>query len=94
MNLSPVLFWDTDAARLDEEKHARYIIARVVMYGTLEDWQEIKKRYGLEGIKTEMLKEKELDPRSLSFISKITDTPIQQFACYTHRRSVPPHSIF
>ena len=93
-NLSPVLFWDTDPSTLDEEKHARYIIARVTMYGTFEDWQQMKNFYGIERIKNEMLNERELDPRSLAFISVITDTPIQQFACYIHRQSAPKHSIF
>ena len=94
MNLSPVLFWDTDSSKLDAEKHARYIIARVIMFGTLDDWQEIKKQYGMERIKNEMLKEKELDARSLSFISALSDTPVHQFACYTHKQSAPNHSIF
>ncbi len=89
-----MLFWDTDRSQLNAEKHARYIITRVLMYGIFDDWEKIKNHYGLERIKNEMLKEKELDPRSLAFISAITNTPIEQFACYIHRQSAPQHSIF
>ncbi|MEM7040485.1 MAG: hypothetical protein AAF570_26200, partial [Bacteroidota bacterium] len=56
MNLSPYLFWDVDPEKLDFEKHARLIVERVVTRGRIEDWQEIKRYYGLERIKAEVVK--------------------------------------
>ncbi len=43
MDLSKSLFWDTDINKVDYEKHARKIIERVLMRGTLDDWFEIKR---------------------------------------------------
>lgn len=91
MELSPVLFWDTDVRNLDYEKHARYIMEKVIMFGTLDDWKKINEYYGRERIRTEMLKSRVLDPKSLSFLSCIFDIPKQQFKCYTQIQSQSGH---
>ena len=44
--LPPILFWDIDPARLDYDAKARYVIGRVVMYGTLADWKATLEYYG------------------------------------------------
>jgi len=51
MNLTKIIFWDVDFSALDQEKHATFIITRVLMKGTFKDWNEIKKIYGIERIK-------------------------------------------
>jgi len=91
MKLSKVLFWDSDYQKIDFEKNARYVIAKVLMYGTIEDWYQIKEYYGLERIKTEMLQERDLDKKALSFLSCILDVPKEKFRCYTQQRFIPPH---
>lgn len=94
MQLSKVIFWDTDYAQIDWEKKARYVIARVLMYGTVSDWNAIKSYYGLERIKEEMLQERSLDKKTLSFLSCIFDLPKENFRCYTEQQSYPPHWNF
>ena len=91
MELSKIIFWDTDEEKVDYERNARYIISKVVMYGTIDDWKQIKSYYGLQRIKQEMLQERYLDKKALSFLSCILETPKEEFRCYTEQRSIPPH---
>ena len=51
MKLSKVLFWDTDYTKIDYDKHARYVIERVEMYGNVADWRAAKAYYGKKKIK-------------------------------------------
>ena len=94
MNLSRVIFWDTNYDTIRWDEKARYVIARVVQFGSLKDWYEIKAYYGMDRIKQEMLQERDLDVRSLSFLSWIFDIPKEQFRCYTERLSGPAHGIY
>jgi hypothetical protein len=91
MKLSKVIFWDTNYDRINWEEKARYVIARVLMYGTIEDWKAIKAYYGLERIKNEMLQERYLDKKALSFLSCIFDLPKEKFRCYTEKQSSQAH---
>lgn len=83
--------WDTDISSVDPEKHAKFIIGRVVMRGTLEDWNEIKRYYGKERILSEMLTIRYLDKVTLSFLSAYFNTPKEQFRCYIMSQSHPTH---
>ena len=67
MQLSKVIFWDTAYEVIDWDNKARFVIGRVLMYGTIADWNTIKAYYGLERIKQEMLHERYLDKKTLSF---------------------------
>ena len=94
MDFSPVIFWDVDSSKIDWQKSSRFVIGRVVQFGTVDDWKKAKKLYGLEKIKQEMLKERDLDSRSLSFLSCILNVPKEQFKCYTTRQLHTPHFNF
>jgi hypothetical protein len=94
MNLSQVIFWDTDYAKIDWDNKARYVIERVLMYGTVTDWRTIQQRYGMHRIREEMLQSRDLDPKSLSFLSAIFNIPREQFRCYTQIQSSPGHWIY
>ncbi|MEO0006255.1 MAG: hypothetical protein RJA20_451 [Bacteroidota bacterium] len=94
MSLSKVIFWDTDYNSIDFENKARYVIERVVMYGTLSDWRIIQARYGMDRIRDELLQSRELDPRSLSFLSCIFEIPKEQFRCWKYIQSNPGHWIY
>ncbi len=91
MNLSKVIFWDTDYDSIDWDKKARYVIARVMMYGTIDDWNAIKAYYGREIIEKEMLQERYLDNKTLSFLSLILNIPKEEFRCYKMAQSSPKH---
>lgn len=94
MQLSKVIFWDVDYDRINWAEKARFVIGRVVNYGTVADWQAIKSFYGLERIKQEMLQERYLDRKTLSFLSCIFGIPKEQFRCYTEQQSNLPHWDF
>ncbi|MCB0597225.1 MAG: hypothetical protein H6557_31205 [Lewinellaceae bacterium] len=94
MQLSKVIFWDTVYDGIDWNKKARFVICRVLMYGNIADWEAIKDYYGMERIKQEMLQERYLDKKALSFLSCIFDLPKEEFRCYTERQSAPPHWNF
>ncbi|NOZ34212.1 MAG: hypothetical protein GXO80_02815 [Chlorobi bacterium] len=55
-NLSLHLFWDTNRNNLDFEQNKTIIIERVFNRGNLNDLKIIIKQYGLETIKTEIIK--------------------------------------
>lgn len=90
-DISRYLLWEVDTAQLDAEKHAQFIIGRVVMKGTLNDWFEIKRYYGLERIKAEMLDIRYLDKLTLSFLSVYFNIPKEKFRCYMLSQSHPTH---
>jgi hypothetical protein len=50
-NLRKTLFWDVDFNKLDNEKNSNFIIGRVLDFGNLEEWKEIKNFYGIRKIK-------------------------------------------
>lgn len=86
MNLNPSLFWDTNPHNLDYETHARYIIARVVQFGTLDEWKQVIAFYGNERIGFELQNERDLDIKTLHFLSCTLDIPLNSFRCYTERQ--------
>lgn len=63
------------------------------MYGTIEDWNAIKSFYGMDWIKTEMFQSRDLDTKTLSFLSCIFNTPKEQFRRYTEKSSQPQHWV-
>jgi hypothetical protein len=93
-SFSKNLFWDTNPVELDMEIHAKYIIERVLDYGNWNDWLLIYKYYGLERLKAFATEIKNLFPESLSFIATVTQTPEDQFRCYTQIHSNNPHWNF
>ncbi len=93
MNLSRVIFWDTQYDTINWEKKARFVIERVVMYGTVEDWRTIKAFYGINRIKEEMLQARDLDAKTLSFLSCIFDIPKEEFRCYIEKQLQPQHWV-
>ncbi|MBN1647634.1 MAG: hypothetical protein JW874_06345 [Spirochaetales bacterium] len=66
--LSPDLFWDTDQSQLDPEKHARWLLERVLHRGRWEDWLLIKKHYSKTKMKT-LSPHLRLDGKSRQFLS-------------------------
>ncbi len=83
------LFWDIDPATLDFEQHRKYVVARVLEYGTLEDWRLLLQRFTLESIIAVAQTLRTLDPKALSFLSTIGNVPRRSFRCYTLSQSIP-----
>ncbi len=82
------LFWDTDITQIDYEKHARHIIGRVLMRGNMQDWKELKKYYGLERIKKEVVNIRYLDKITLNFCHTFFNIEKEKFRCYNTEPSI------
>lgn len=81
VKLRKQLFWDVDVKKLDEKKHAQFIIDRVLSFGDLEDYKAIKKHYGLRKIKQVAPRINYANKKSLYFWSNIFNIPLKSFAC-------------
>ena len=93
-NLSPHLFWDVDKDLLDFETHKKLIIQRVLKYGLLNDWNIIFTYYGIAVIANTAKTLKDLDRKSISFISLLSNLPKEEFLCYTIKQSTFKHWNF
>ncbi|OFX16980.1 MAG: hypothetical protein A2033_13855 [Bacteroidetes bacterium GWA2_31_9] len=94
MELSAFIFWDTDYTKIDWQKKARYVLERVVMFGTANDWRTSLKYYGKEKILSELQQSKILDAKCVSFLSCIFNVPKEDFRCYTNNQSENIHWNF
>ncbi|OGU12553.1 MAG: hypothetical protein A2X61_06705 [Ignavibacteria bacterium GWB2_35_12] len=89
--LEPTLFWDVDLKKIDFNKYSNQVISKVIMYGNLSDWFEIKRYYGLDKIKEAALQLRYLDKLTLNFCSWYFNIPKEQFRCYNTQQSVKEH---
>lgn len=87
-DFSPHLFWDVDLKIFDLDKHKVFMVERVLQYGKLDDWKNLKSYYGLETIKNISLNIRSLDAVTLSFVSTIFKIDKTEFRCYKHRQLV------
>lgn len=87
------LFWDVDRATLNMDLHAGQIIERVMGYGLLNDWRIIYKYYGLKRIAEVCTRLRALDVVSLHFISRLSNTPLDEFSCYTSKQLTEKHWV-
>ena len=81
INLNKQLFWDIDFKKLDYEKNADFIIGRVLIYGNIDDYRAIKKKYGEKKIKEVAKKVGYPNKKSLNFWSSIFNIPLESFRC-------------
>lgn len=93
-NLSAHLFWDVNRNNCSLEKNKKFIIQRVLEYGLISDWKIINNFYGIEQIAEVTKNMKDLDEKSISFISFLAKIPKEQFRCYTIKQSIPKHWNF
>lgn len=89
MQFSKNLFWDTDISKLDFERNARAIIARVAERGRQEDWFEILRNYGIDKLRNEVVQIRSLEPKTLAFLSVVLEIPIENFRCYKEQQLYP-----
>ena len=92
--LSKNLFWDVDPDLLAWEKNKSMIIQRVIERGDLEDWKKIVKFYSLAVIVETAKNFRTMSPLDLNFIATISNTPKEQFRCYTTRLLTGQHWIY
>uniref|UniRef100_UPI004048278C DUF6922 domain-containing protein n=1 Tax=Roseivirga sp. TaxID=1964215 RepID=UPI004048278C len=91
MQLSDYLFWDVDKAAISFEEHKGFIIPRVFMRGTLEDFKAVLKYYGKLVCKDQLTQTRYLDKKTLSFCCVFFNLELNQFRCFTERQSNSQH---
>jgi len=60
-------FKDVDMNNIDFEKHAQFVIERIISNGTWDDFITIRKFYGDDRIKKEVVKTTSLGPKETNF---------------------------
>jgi hypothetical protein len=85
--LSPHLFWDTDATSLDPFRDRQFIVKRVLVYGRMSDWQILNSIMSVKEIAEIAAGIRDLDHRSGAFISVLSGKPKKNFRCFTSRQS-------
>ncbi len=93
-SFSSHLFWDTDISQIDFDKHQKFIIKKVLQYGFYNDWKLLLKTYGLKTIIKHAITIKDIDKKTLAFLSVISETPKKEFLCYTIEQSTQKHWNF
>ncbi len=90
-DFSEGLFWDVEPNTLDIERHLKYVVARVLKAGTLEDWQLLSRHFTLVRIVDVARQLRSLDPKSVAFLSAVGHVPRESFRCCTSTPSTTTH---
>lgn len=93
-NYSPHLFWDVDKNQLDLNEKKAFLVNRVLDYGLLKDWEQLRADLGLEEIGNIAVKLRHLDPKSLSFIALVTNKDQKCFRSYNTIQSNKAHWVY
>jgi len=89
LSLSPALFWDTGASKINLDTHAKTIVERVILHGTWPEFKAILGYYGKDRIQEILINLRYLDNRTLNFCSAYFSVPKSNFRCFTLRQSNP-----
>lgn len=88
------IFWETDYDKIDWEGKWRYVIERVVDYGSWDDLMLLKSRYSDVQIRQAVMESRNIREKTLHFFSVIWNEPLENFRCFTWRQSTPIHFPF
>lgn len=88
-DFSSHLFWDVDVHKIDLKRTKRWLVERVVEYGSLSDWKMLNALYGKEEIKNQVVAIRNLDEVTFSFLCVVFELKKEDFRCYTHKQSTP-----
>ncbi|MEO8852381.1 MAG: hypothetical protein ABI359_01290 [Ginsengibacter sp.] len=89
IHLSKQAFWDVDMDKLDYEKNADYIIAKVFDNGSMEDIMEITAWYGDDKVAKALMDAPYLKEITMVLASKLFNIPISSFKCSTTKQYHP-----
>ena len=85
------IFWDVDFDKLDYDAKASFVIERVFERGDVQDIRNCRRYYGDERVIVGLTTAKFLPLDTLHFVSAIFAKPLEEFRCYTLRRSNQAH---
>jgi hypothetical protein len=72
------LLWGTNINSINLKKHKRYVIERVIVRGSPEDFKKLLTIYTKKEISFALRMSVELDPKSRTFCSKYFNIPIEE----------------
>jgi hypothetical protein len=78
-------FWEQDYTKLDFDTGRRYIITKVISYGSQNDYIELFRYYGWDIIKEEVIKIRYLNNKILNFLSILFEIDKENFRAYSNR---------
>ena len=87
--LSKQAFWDIDMDKIDYEKNAGHIIEKVVDRGTFDDFINLKKFYGDDKFKKEIVNASWIGDKEISFCCTVFDLEPKDFKCYLKKQLNP-----
>ncbi|MGA1194071.1 MAG: DUF6922 domain-containing protein, partial [Kiritimatiellia bacterium] len=76
------LFWDVDPAKVDPERHAVFIISRVMDRGDRPEVDKIFAYYGAERVKEALLAAPHLDKRTMAYFANYFGVELSAFRAY------------
>ncbi len=91
LGLSKALFWDVDPQTIDPQKHASYIVERVLTRGTWDEFKILTSYYGMQKVGTIATQLRYIEKTAFSFCSTYFNIPKKKFRCYTFQQSNPSH---
>ena len=93
LSLSDHLFWDVERSYIDPERHAPWLVKRVLEYGRWSDWQTLFSHYGKPRLAEIATSLRSLQPRALAFCQAWFQLPPTVFRCSTSMPSRIPSEI-
>lgn len=92
--LSKRIFWDTDYNKIDWIKNEKWVICRVLDRGSTEDWEEIKRYYGIDKILESAKTARYLSKKAVYSISNNFNVPLEEFRVYRLLKDKPNDWIY
>ncbi len=80
--LSETLFWDVNRGSVHPLRHRRFLIARVMDYGTREDVRLTERFYTREEILSSLLEARSLHRKTLNYFATLFQIPRESFRAY------------
>ncbi len=79
--LSPHLFWDAHPEEVDLERHAPWLVKRVLEYGRWQDWRILVATYGKDRLAEIVVGIRSLDPKAAAFCRVFFSLPASALRC-------------
>ncbi|MBN2790632.1 MAG: hypothetical protein JXR69_10625 [Candidatus Delongbacteria bacterium] len=87
-NFNKKLFWDVEYDSIDFDINVKFVIERVVTRGNLKDWFILKKYYGVDRIKSEVVNIRYLDKLTFNFLASLFKIKKEKFRCFNTEQSI------
>jgi hypothetical protein len=87
--LSKQAFWDVNMDSINYEKHARYVMEKVIDRGSLDDFIALRKFYGDKKIRKEIVNANWIGDKEIYFCCAIFDLKPENFKCYIKKQLNP-----